>query len=158
MKLIILCNYCHIYYPARPGSWIVNHGVPERVLSDQGANLDPSSVMKELYSVLQIKKSRTTAYKPSTNGLAENKYTFESPSNIREELRDSDNYNNDLLLLKSAAEDTFLKHQMEIEDKIKLTSQYRPAENNRNHISLEYMILINISVSLVCRWCRTSSE
>ena len=80
-----------------------------------------------------------------------NKYTFESPSNIREEVRDSDNYNNDLLLLKSAAEDTFLKHQMEIEDKIKLTSQYRPAENNRNHISLEYMILINISVSLVCQ-------
>ena len=54
-------------------SWIVNHGVPERILSDQGANLDASKVMKELYNVLQIQKSRTTAYKPSTNGLAENK-------------------------------------------------------------------------------------
>ena len=44
----------------------------EQLLNDQGSNIDRSSVIKEVYNTLQVGKIRTSAYKPSTNGLAEN--------------------------------------------------------------------------------------
>ena len=77
--------------------WITHHGVMEQILSDQGSNLDNSKVIKEVYSILQVKKIRTTAYKPSTNGLAEaanrqlkiclTKYVLEHPDTWPDKLK-----------------------------------------------------------------------
>ncbi len=45
-------------------------GYPLKLVSDQGRNFE-SSLFKEVCRVLQINKSRTTAYRPSANGQAE---------------------------------------------------------------------------------------
>jgi transposase InsO family protein len=45
-------------------------GVPRQILSDQGPEFE-SSLMKELCTILNIQKLRTSAYKPSTNSQAE---------------------------------------------------------------------------------------
>jgi hypothetical protein len=45
-------------------------GAPLQILTDQGANFQ-SALFKELYVRLGIDQLRTTAYKPSTNGLIE---------------------------------------------------------------------------------------
>ena len=70
--------------------WISHEGLFKILLTDQGANLTTSSIMLELYNVLQVDKRQTVAYRPSTNGLVERynrslvnilkKYTQEFPS------------------------------------------------------------------------------
>ena len=46
------------------------YGYPSQLVSDQGRNFE-SSLFKEMSRILHIKKSRTTAYRPSANGQAE---------------------------------------------------------------------------------------
>ena len=50
--------------------WICNHGIPERILSDQGSQFE-SAIFKEFLEVFGIQKSHSTAYHPQTNGLVE---------------------------------------------------------------------------------------
>ena len=50
--------------------FILPYGIPRRLHSDQGANFE-SKVVKEMCKVLNIKKSRTTAYHPEGDGLCE---------------------------------------------------------------------------------------
>ena len=45
-------------------------GVPEEILSDQGANF-MSSLLEEVYQVLHIRQIRTTPYHPQTDRLVE---------------------------------------------------------------------------------------
>ena len=54
--------------------WIFRMGVPETMLSDQGANLSLSAIMQDLYKVLGINKVRTTAYHPACNGALERRH------------------------------------------------------------------------------------
>ena len=49
---------------------IVRFGTPQRILTDQGAEFE-SSLFKELCQLLNINKIRTSAYRPSTNGMLE---------------------------------------------------------------------------------------
>ena len=51
-------------------SIILQHGVPERVLTDQGPNF-LSELMDELYKQLGIERLRTTAYRPCCDGMVE---------------------------------------------------------------------------------------
>ena len=48
----------------------VHYGFPEKILSDQGHNLE-SLLISELCELTQIKKLRTTPYRPEGNGLCE---------------------------------------------------------------------------------------
>jgi hypothetical protein len=50
--------------------WIATHGCPDTLHSDQGRNFE-SKLLKELLKILQIRKTRTTAYHPSGNGQVE---------------------------------------------------------------------------------------
>ncbi|KAL5268396.1 hypothetical protein ACHWQZ_G002306 [Mnemiopsis leidyi] len=78
-------------------TWITKHGVMEQLLTDQGSNIDKSKVINEVYSTLQVGKIRTSPYKPSTNGLAENankqikicltKYVLEHPDTWPDKLK-----------------------------------------------------------------------
>ena len=52
-------------------NWFYIHGVPRKLLSDRGANLDVSIIMKDLYNVLGITKVRSTPYHARTNGAVE---------------------------------------------------------------------------------------
>ena len=45
-------------------------GIPEEILTDQGPNF-MSSLLEELYRLLQIRRIRTTPYHPQTDGLVE---------------------------------------------------------------------------------------
>ena len=49
---------------------ICRHGVPAELLSDRGANF-LSGLLQEMYMLLGIKKTNTTAYHPQTDGLVE---------------------------------------------------------------------------------------
>ena len=51
-------------------SFFARVGVPEEILTDQGTNFT-SQLLKEVYSLLQIKPIRTTPYHPQTDGLVE---------------------------------------------------------------------------------------
>ena len=76
--------------------WVLKFGVPEKVLSDRGANLIQSELMKEVYAVLGIKKVNTTAYKPQGNGKVERmirslvtvlkKLVYDNPTNWAKKL------------------------------------------------------------------------
>ena len=50
--------------------FFVNYGFPEYLLSDQGRNFE-SELLAELCSLVQVKKLRTTPYRPQTNGQCE---------------------------------------------------------------------------------------
>ena len=50
--------------------WILVFGAPRRILTDQGANFE-SAVFTNLCLLWHVKKSRTTAYHPATNGACE---------------------------------------------------------------------------------------
>ena len=46
------------------------YGIPEKILSDQGCNFE-SNLIQELCRLAQVKRLRTTPYKPQTNGQYE---------------------------------------------------------------------------------------
>ena len=50
---------------------ICRHGVPERLISDRGANL-LSTLIKEVSEVMGMQKINTTTYHPQADGLVEN--------------------------------------------------------------------------------------
>ena len=50
--------------------FFVHYGFPEKILSDQGWNFE-SLLISELYELTQIKKLRTTPYRPEGNGSCE---------------------------------------------------------------------------------------
>ena len=50
--------------------WLLVHGTPNFLLSDQGSNVD-GSVLNEICSKFGIEKRRTTAYHSQGNGFAE---------------------------------------------------------------------------------------
>ena len=50
--------------------FIARFGTPLEIYSDQGRNFE-SALFKEVLKLLQIKKTRTTAYRPKSNGLIE---------------------------------------------------------------------------------------
>ena len=60
----------HYYRSTSGGADRARHSVPVELLSDRGTTL-LSKVMKEVYSLLGIKKTNTTAYHPQTDGLVE---------------------------------------------------------------------------------------
>ena len=49
---------------------LLRHGAPSDVLTDQGPQFQ-SELMYQLYSKIGIRKLRTTAYSPKTNGFVE---------------------------------------------------------------------------------------
>jgi len=51
-------------------NFIVHYGIPAKIHSDQGANFE-GKLIKELRSITGMKKSRTTPYHPSGNGMCE---------------------------------------------------------------------------------------
>ena len=50
--------------------WIVYHGVPSQILSDQGPEFE-SSMFKRLAKLLETRKIRTSPYRPQTDGQVE---------------------------------------------------------------------------------------
>ena len=50
--------------------FIMHYGFPEKILSDQGSNFE-SNLLEELCLLAQVKKMRTTAYRPEGNGSCE---------------------------------------------------------------------------------------
>jgi hypothetical protein len=50
--------------------WIVYHGVPRQILSDQGPEFE-GRLFQRLSRLLEIKKIRTTPYRPQTDGQVE---------------------------------------------------------------------------------------
>jgi len=54
-------------------NWICRFGVPEAVLSDQGSQFE-GFLFTDLLKRLGIKKKRTTAYRPQTNGRLERQH------------------------------------------------------------------------------------
>ena len=50
--------------------WVVYHGVPRELLSDQGAEFE-SALFKRMMRLLEIKKIRTSPYRPQTDGQVE---------------------------------------------------------------------------------------
>ena len=50
--------------------FVVHYGLPEKILTDQGKNFE-SDLLRELCNLAQVKKVRTTAYHPQTNGQCE---------------------------------------------------------------------------------------
>ena len=52
------------------GSFLVHFGFPKKILSDQGQNFE-SLLISELCELMQIKKLRTTPYRPEGNGSCE---------------------------------------------------------------------------------------
>ena len=50
--------------------WFLKYGVPRKILSDQGRNFEPD-IIKELYKVYGITKTRTCPYTPRANGQCE---------------------------------------------------------------------------------------
>ena len=51
-------------------NFIVRYGIPERLHSDQGRNFE-SKLIKELCGIMGMEKTRTTAFHPQSNGIAE---------------------------------------------------------------------------------------
>ena len=52
-------------------NWICQYGVPDSIHSDQGKNIE-SQVFEEMCHLLNINKTRSTAYHPEGNGQVEN--------------------------------------------------------------------------------------
>ena len=48
--------------------FIVHYGLPEKILTDQGHNLEESDMLKALCVIAQVKKIRTLGYQSQTNG------------------------------------------------------------------------------------------
>jgi transposase InsO family protein len=51
-------------------NFILHYGIPERIHSDKGANIE-STIIKELCTIMGMFKSRTTSYHPMENGQCE---------------------------------------------------------------------------------------
>ena len=64
-------------------------GIPEEILTDQGPNF-LSSLLEELYCVLQIRRIQTTPYHPQTDGLVE-RFNGTLKSMLRKFVADSQN-------------------------------------------------------------------
>ena len=50
--------------------WIYRYGVPSEILSDQGRNFE-STLFQEMCRLLDMKKVRTSRYRPQSDGLVE---------------------------------------------------------------------------------------
>lgn len=81
--ILTICDYATRYPEAIALSSVEAHriakelvtvfsrmGVPEEILSDQGTNF-MSTLMEDVYRLLQIKRIRTSPYHPQTDGLVE---------------------------------------------------------------------------------------
>ena len=72
-------------------TWVSRQGVPSQVHSDRDGNLDTAKLIKAVYALLDITKSRNCSYRPQTDGHAERaistvknllwKYCQENPTN-----------------------------------------------------------------------------
>ena len=51
-------------------NFLVHYGWPTKILMDQGKTFE-SSLIKELCSIVQVRKIRTTPYRPQMNGACE---------------------------------------------------------------------------------------
>ena len=49
---------------------ICQHGIMEQILTDQGTNFQ-AELMKELYELLDVHQTRTSPFRPQTDGLSE---------------------------------------------------------------------------------------
>ena len=52
------------------GNYLTSYGTPRKVLSDHGRNFE-SEQFDAFYNLFRIKKIRTTAYHPASNGICE---------------------------------------------------------------------------------------
>ena len=50
--------------------WVEEHGAPMQIHSDQGTNFE-SKLVKDLMKLLDVEKTRTVAFKPSSDGMVE---------------------------------------------------------------------------------------
>ena len=61
-------------------------GMPEEVISDQGAEFE-GELFTELRKSLNVSKLRASPYRPSTNGMVERYHLPDVESNVRESCR-----------------------------------------------------------------------
>ncbi|XP_011702402.1 PREDICTED: uncharacterized protein LOC105458634, partial [Wasmannia auropunctata] len=66
---------------------IVEHGTPEKILTDQGTNFT-SELLKNVCKLLKITKIQTTAYHPESNALTKPPKQTYSYDNYAQELRE----------------------------------------------------------------------
>jgi hypothetical protein len=79
--------------------FILNFGIPEQILTDQGTNF-MSQLINEIYDVLDIQRTRTTPYHAQCDGLSER--TIQTMKEMIRHFIDLDQKNWDTLLDKLA--------------------------------------------------------
>jgi len=64
--------YLTLVNPLHLGTVFCRVGVPREILTDQGAKFNfMSSLLAEVYKLLNVKSIRTSPYHPQTDGLVE---------------------------------------------------------------------------------------
>ena len=70
INIIMIIIFIENYQSDHINNFIVHYGIPERIHSDQGTNFE-NQVIKELFQLTWMMKSRTTSYHPMGNGMCE---------------------------------------------------------------------------------------